>query len=172
MARRRRARCCRDEGAAVHLGGNVLVHVAAPYALAIVWIASRTCWKVPQRQILVMASSISASSLRVLVQKRRHRHDHAALAIAALRNVLGDPGFLHLVQCGAGGEPFDRGDLLALGLGDRDPAGTGGDTVHVNGAGAALCDAAAIFCAGQPGILADRQSSGVSGSTSSVKVFR
>ncbi|MEY9570985.1 hypothetical protein ABH978_006824 [Bradyrhizobium ottawaense] len=32
-----------------------------PYALAIVWIASRTCWKVPQRQILVIASSISAS---------------------------------------------------------------------------------------------------------------
>ncbi|MGY3508453.1 hypothetical protein ACVIQY_001428 [Bradyrhizobium sp. USDA 3051] len=50
-----------DEGTAVHPGRDMLVHVAAPYALAIVWIASRTCWKVPQRQILVMASSMSAS---------------------------------------------------------------------------------------------------------------
>ncbi|MET3323489.1 hypothetical protein ABIF54_000742 [Bradyrhizobium japonicum] len=50
-----------DEGTAVHLGRDVLVHGAVPYALAIVWIASRTCWKVPQRQILVMASSMSAS---------------------------------------------------------------------------------------------------------------
>src|SRR6202035_797460 len=36
--------------------------------------------------------------LRLFLKKRRHRHDHAALAIAALRNVAGDPGFLHLVQ--------------------------------------------------------------------------
>src|SRR5262249_19031980 len=50
-----------DEGAAVEPGRNVLVHGLPPQAFAIEWIASRTCWKVPQRQILVMASSISAS---------------------------------------------------------------------------------------------------------------
>lgn len=50
-----------DEGAAIEPRRNMLVHVGGPYALAIVWIASRTCWKVPQRQILVMASSMSAS---------------------------------------------------------------------------------------------------------------
>src|SRR3977135_4282061 len=30
-------------------------------ALAAAWIASRTCWKVPQRQMLVMAELMSAS---------------------------------------------------------------------------------------------------------------
>ena len=50
-----------DEGAAIEFGHDVLVHGYLPHAFAAAWIASRTCWKVPQRQILVMASSISAS---------------------------------------------------------------------------------------------------------------
>src|SRR5258705_12975342 len=37
--------------------------------------------------------------LRLLLEKRCHRHDHAGLAIAALRNVLVDPSLLHLVEC-------------------------------------------------------------------------
>src|SRR3954466_6749519 len=61
---------------------------------------------------------VGVGRLRLLAQQRRHRHDHAALAIAALRHVLGNPGFLHLVQCIAGGEPFDGRDLLACGLAD------------------------------------------------------
>src|SRR5437868_9670507 len=36
--------------------------------------------------------------LRVFFQQRRDGHDHAALAIAALRNVVRDPGELHLVH--------------------------------------------------------------------------
>src|SRR4030088_2040983 len=36
--------------------------------------------------------------LRLFLEQGRHRHDHAALAIAALRNVFIDPGLLHLVQ--------------------------------------------------------------------------
>ena len=48
-----------DEGAAIDLRN--VVHGCLPYALAAAWIASRTCWKVPQRQILVIASSMSAS---------------------------------------------------------------------------------------------------------------
>ena len=32
-----------------------------PHALAAAWIAARTCWKVPQRQMLVMLASMSAS---------------------------------------------------------------------------------------------------------------
>src|SRR5882672_7687074 len=37
-------------------------HGRLPHAaLAAMWIASRTCWKVPQRQMLVMAASMSAS---------------------------------------------------------------------------------------------------------------
>ncbi len=50
-----------DEGTAIDSGRNVLVHGLPPQAFAIVWIAARTCWKVPQRQILVIASSMSAS---------------------------------------------------------------------------------------------------------------
>ena len=38
-----------------------LFMVVLPQAFAAAWIASRTCWKVPQRQILVMASSMSWS---------------------------------------------------------------------------------------------------------------
>src|SRR5262249_59697691 len=48
------------EGAAIHLGNEI--HDCLPaHALAAMWIASRTCWKVPQRQIFVIASSMSAS---------------------------------------------------------------------------------------------------------------
>src|SRR3954451_19553294 len=39
---------------------------------------------------------VGVGRLRLFLQKRRDGHDHPALAIAALRNVLGDPGLLHL----------------------------------------------------------------------------
>src|ERR1700736_5413679 len=52
--------------------------------------------------------------LRLFLERRPHRHDHSALAIAALRNVVGDPGLLHLVQGAVrGSQSFDGGDLLA-----------------------------------------------------------
>src|SRR5262245_12250898 len=52
--------------------------------------------------------------LRLVLQQRRHRHDHAALAIAALRHIAGDPGLLHLVQYAIGAcQPLDGGNLLA-----------------------------------------------------------
>src|SRR5262245_22018227 len=41
---------------------GMLAIMAAPlYALAAAWMASRTCWKVPQRQMLVMVASMSRS---------------------------------------------------------------------------------------------------------------
>ena len=52
--------CADDEGAAIYFWH--VVHGCLPHhALAAAWIASRTCWKVPQRQILVMVASMSAS---------------------------------------------------------------------------------------------------------------
>src|SRR4029077_2904786 len=54
--------------------------------------------------------------LRLLLKTRRHRHDHAALAITALRNIGVDPGLLNLVQGSVSCQPLDRGDLLADGL--------------------------------------------------------
>src|ERR1700754_1853710 len=78
--------------------------------------------------------------LRLLFQKRCHRHDHAALAIAALRHVAGDPGLLHPVQLAVGGgEALDGGDLLAGSIADRDAAGAHRYAVDVDRAGTALC---------------------------------
>ena len=58
-------KACAGSGGADHEGTaaelDVLVHGVLPQAFAAAWIASRTCWKVPQRQILVMASSMSLS---------------------------------------------------------------------------------------------------------------
>src|SRR5262249_33484080 len=49
------------EAAAIDL--RYVIHgCLPPHALAAAaWIAARTCWKVPQRQILVMLASMSAS---------------------------------------------------------------------------------------------------------------
>src|ERR1700690_973472 len=57
--------------------------------------------------------------LRLVLEKGCHRHDHAALAISALRDVVGDPGLLHLVQDAVDGEAFDGGDFLAEGSTDH-----------------------------------------------------
>jgi len=49
-----------DERTAIYFGREI--HGAVlPQAFAAAWIAARTCWKVPHRQILVIASLISAS---------------------------------------------------------------------------------------------------------------
>src|SRR6476661_9483463 len=92
---------------------------------------------------------------RLVLEQRRHRHDHAGLAIAALRNVIGDPGLLDLVQRAVCGETLDRGDLLAGGFADRYAAGARCYAADVDGAGPALCDAASVFGSGQAGIFAD-----------------
>src|SRR5579862_7685340 len=94
--------------------------------------------------------------LRLLLQKRRHRHDHAALAVAALWHVVVDPGLLHLGQHAASRKALDRGDLLAGSLTNGDAAGAHRDPVDVNGAGAALCNAATVFGAGETDVLPDR----------------
>src|SRR5712672_1659892 len=94
--------------------------------------------------------------LRLLLEQCCDRHDHAALAISALRDVIGDPGQLHLVQRAIGGQSFDGRDLLADGFADHHAARPHGDAVDMDGAGAALCNAATIFGAGQAGIFPDR----------------
>src|SRR5256886_11152231 len=91
---------------------------------------------------------VLVGGLRFFLKKRCNRHDHAALAIAALRHIVGHPGLLHLVQGAVAGESFDRSDLLADGFADRDAAGAHRDSVDMHGAGAALCNAASVFSAG------------------------
>src|ERR1700730_4111549 len=95
--------------------------------------------------------------LRLLREKRRHRHDQSALAIAALRNLVGDPGLLHLVQGAvAGSQSFNGGDLFADGVADQHAARAHRNAIDVDGAGSALCNAASIFGAGQADIFPDR----------------
>src|SRR5262249_24012550 len=55
---------------------------------------------------------------RLVAQERCHGHDHARLAVAALRHLVLDPRLLHLVEHAAGGEALDGGDLPALRRGD------------------------------------------------------
>src|SRR5262249_42799847 len=67
---------------------------------------------------------ILVGRLRLFLKQRRHGHDHAALAIAALRHVAGNPGLLHLVQLAIrAGQALDGGDLLAGGFADGHTAG-------------------------------------------------
>src|SRR5580704_478414 len=99
---------------------------------------------------------VGVGRLRLVLEQRCHRHDHAALAVTALRNVIGDPGLLHLVQRAAGGQALDGGDLLADRVADLHAAGAHRHPVDVHGAGPALCNAAAIFGAGESDIFADR----------------
>src|SRR5450759_3530727 len=98
---------------------------------------------------------VLVGGLRLVLEKRRHRHDHAALAIAALRNVVGDPGLLHLVQGAIGREPLDGGDLFAGGFADLDAARAHRNAVDMDGTGPALCNTATVFGAGQADIFPD-----------------
>src|SRR5581483_10978974 len=88
---------------------------------------------------------VGVGRLGLLLQQRRHRHDHSRLAVAALRHIVRDPGLLHLVQRVALSQPLDGGDLLARGGAHRKGARAHRRAVDVNRAGAALRDAAAVL---------------------------
>src|ERR1700736_6314447 len=100
--------------------------------------------------------NVLVGRLRLLLEKRCHRHDHSALAIAALRNVVGDPRLLNLMEGAVAGESLDGGDLLANGFTDHHAAGAHRDAVNVDGAGSALCHAATVFRSRQADILPNR----------------
>ena len=85
---------------------------ARPAALRI---AARRRGYVPQRQTLAIAASISASlGLRFLASKRSGRHQDAALAVAALRHLVRDPGALQRMRHLGAAERLDRDDATAL----------------------------------------------------------
>src|SRR4029077_5811464 len=79
-------------------------------------------------------------------------HDLTALAVAALRHVVLDPCFVHggSDAVGAIGRCFDRGDLLACGVGGGRDTGADSLAVEMHGAGAAQRSAAAELGAGHP----------------------
>src|SRR4051794_30621451 len=84
--------------------------------------------------------------MRVALEQRGGGHELPGLTVAALRDVELYPRTLERVFPG-GIEAFDRGDLGASDIRDRNLAGARGLTVEVNGACAALADAAAVLAA-------------------------
>src|SRR5688572_2820815 len=83
-----------------------------------------------------------------LRDQRRRGHDLAGLAVAALDDVDLGPGLLHGMRA-VGRKPLDRRDRMA-GDGARGcHACASRLAVDVHGAGAALCDAAAVLRAGE-----------------------
>src|SRR5258708_3871018 len=103
---------------------------------------------------------VGVARLGIRPEKRRHRHDHAGLAVAALRHVVIDPRLPHLVHGLARGEALDRGDLGAARRAHGQLAGAHRQTVHVHGTGAALRHAAAVLGAGEADLFADHPQQG------------
>src|SRR5256714_922859 len=85
---------------------------------------------------------VGVGGVRLLGEQGGRGHDLARLAVPALRHVFRDPGALHRVGAVLG-QAFDRRDALVGDRGDGQHAGACGDAVQVDGAGAALRDAAA-----------------------------
>ncbi len=90
----------------------------------------------------------------LVLEQSRNRHDHAALAVAALRHVIFDPRLLHLVQRAVLREPLDGGDVLVHHHAHQHRAGAHRDAVDMDRAGPALRDPAAVLGAGQSDVLA------------------
>jgi hypothetical protein len=88
-----------------------------------------------------------------LAQERQRAHDHAGLAVAALRRVKFLPGELNGVRA-VRRHAFDGHDRLADCPRGRDAARAHGAAVDVHGAGTALPDAAAEFRACQADMIA------------------
>src|SRR5437762_3033290 len=88
------------------------------------------------------------------LEESHNVHDHARLAVAALRYVELDPSELH-GMCAIRRQAFDRGHSFADRGRDRNAAGANGLTVDVQSTGAALGNAAAEFGTCQPKRIAD-----------------
>src|SRR2546425_1033099 len=97
---------------------------------------------------------VGIGRLRLLGEERGGLHDLSGLAVAALGHLLGDPRELQWVLT-LWMQPFDRRDLLAGGLGERDLARAYGITVQVHGARAALGHAAAELRPRHPQALSE-----------------
>src|SRR5262249_26009736 len=102
-----------------------------------------------------LAVDVGVGRLGLGGQQGSDRHDHAGLAVSALRNVVVDPGLLHLVQNPSLGEPLDGRDLLALGGAHRQRARAHGLTVDMHRASTALGYSAPVLGAGQADVLAN-----------------
>ena len=89
-------------------------------------------------------------------QQGSHTHDHARLAIAALRDLFIDPGLLHGMQPILASQSFDRRDRFALQVRNRQYARSNRLAIDVDGAGTALRNPAPVFCASELKNVAQR----------------
>ncbi len=105
--------------------------------------------KIPAHRLI----NVRVSRMGRARQQCSGAHDLSCLAIAALRHVQLDPGFLQRVS-GVGGETFDRGDLRVAQRRNRQQAGSRGLSVEVHCASATLADAAPVFGADKPDMIA------------------
>src|SRR5262249_21329563 len=87
-------------------------------------------------------------------QHRRRRHDLPRLAVAALRNFLGDPGLLKRMAA-VYRQTFNSSDSLSFDGADLRDARTDRLTIEMDRAGAALRDAAAELSACQAEIFTE-----------------
>src|SRR5262249_50627727 len=98
---------------------------------------------------------IGLARLFVFREESRRLHDHAVDAVAALDGLFVDERLLHRVGLGRRAEPLERDDLLpGFDRADRRDAGAHGRAVDVDGAGAALPEAAAEARPVQPEVAA------------------
>jgi hypothetical protein len=117
--------------------------------------------------------NVTVSRSRCLLEQRRHSHDHPALAISALRDVILDPGLLDAVLDAIYRQPLDYQNLLSDRITDLHAAGSDRDFIDMVSAGAALRNTAAKFRCSEADILAEcpQNKRGVSSSTSTTNAF-
>src|ERR1700722_8671634 len=78
-----------------------------------------------------VANNVITARIFVAREQRRSLHDLAGLAVAALRHLQINPGFLQRMIA-VGRKAFDRGDILARHHRNRSLAGTHGTAIEVN----------------------------------------
>ena len=98
---------------------------------------------------------VAVGGVGVLRQQCGGTHDLAGVAVAALRDVEVGPCLLHGTADTAGMDCLDGGDAVSVDFGDRGHARTHCHTVKVDGAGAALGNAAAELGAGKLQVVAE-----------------
>lgn len=90
----------------------------------------------------------------MLGKERGRAHDLARLAVAALRHILCDPGFLDGMVASRA-QPFNGCDAVFVGAAHGESARANGDAVKMNGAGPADANPAAVFGATEAPFVAN-----------------
>src|SRR5215468_4965515 len=98
---------------------------------------------------------VGIRGLGLFLEQSSHRHDHAALTVAALRYVEIDPSLLYAIQLAFLGKAFDGCDLRAGCGADRERARPRRHAIDMDCAGTALGDAATVLRSRHPDPFSD-----------------